>query len=215
MNDVKNTDGNLQIKIKRLSKNIIILYLMFVISCYNRPIEGNNLSSIGFYSAPRELIKKLENNNPGFKEHFLLGVSYNKIGGMKKAIFHFANSCFKYTTDYNLKLYAHPVYKFVDGFHIKSAYYNDAVYEIAELFFKYREYKYVIKFIDLISDAESALYRNAVILKSKAFLELNKYNEAITHLNKLLPQYEDISSKSDIHIRIASVYEKKRTLTEH
>ncbi len=194
-------------KTKLLKNAISIICISYVISCFAKTTEGNDLALIGFYSTPDKIIKILDKNDPGFKEHFLLGVAFKKKGKMKSAIYHFANSCFKYESNIKLKLYPHPVYKFVDGFNFKSNYYNDAVYEIASLFYEYREFKYVVKFVDLISDEEKALYRDAVILKSKALKELNEYNESITILKKLLSDYEDINSISSIQIRIAAVYE--------
>lgn len=199
----------------KLEKSKIIIFNIIFISCLacnacNANVtEEKKLAMIGFYDLPEKIIEKLNNENAEFKEHFLLGSSYKKTGEPKKAILHFANSCFKHSKNLTLKLYPSTVYKYVNEFHIKSDYYNDAIYEIAALFFDYREFAYTIKFIDLISKSNSALYRDAVLLKANAMTELGKLNDAISLLKKLLPWYDDINSRSLIHIRISSVYEKQ------
>ncbi len=101
------------------------------------------------------------------------------------------------------------MYKYVNGFHVKSDYYNDALYEIAALFFEYREFEYVIKFVDLMSKSNTALFRDAAILKSNAMMELGKFDDVILYLKELASRYDDVNSKSLIQIRIASAFERK------
>ncbi len=191
----------------KLKLTTITISTVFIISCSDKSIEGNNLSGIGFYSSLKSIISTLEKGGYGYREHFMLGVAYRQKKDYKKAIFHFANSCFTYERSEGLRLFAQPVYQFCDGFHFKSAFYDHAVFEIADLFYLYREYEYVLKFIDLIASSRTALYRDAILLKSKAFLELKRHDRAISSLRDIFDTYSDTDSRSLIHIRIASVYE--------
>ncbi|MDY6933020.1 MAG: transglycosylase SLT domain-containing protein [Spirochaetota bacterium] len=193
-----------------MKKLSLIILLSFIITCSNKQIKGKDLSKLGFYSSPANIINKLKDGKENYREHFMLGIAYQKNGNHKKAILHYANSCFKYRRKMKLKLYPFPVYKFVRGFfHFKSEYYDNSIYEIASLFYLYREYEYVVKFINLIRDKGTAVYRDGIILKARALVELKKSKEAITNLNKILKGYEDTNSKSAIHIRIASIYERE------
>jgi soluble lytic murein transglycosylase len=196
----------------KIYKIITINLAVIFFSCFANAKEDTYISKIGFYGSPDEIIQKLDNENAGFKEHFLLGVSYKKNGELKKAIYHFANSCFKYSNNTSLKIYPYTVYKYINGFHIKSDYYYDALYEIAVLFFEYREFEYVIKFVDRLSRSNTALYRDAAIVKSNAMMELDRYDDAISFLKELVSQFDDVNSKSLIHIRLASVYERKEEI---
>ncbi len=188
-------------------KKTIIIISVFLFSGLS--IKGNELSFDGFYSSPGEIIKKYDNENAGYKEHFLLGIAYKKNNDNKTAIFHFANSCFKYSVKTDLVLYANPVYKYVNAFHVKSGYYDDSVYEISRLFYSYKEFEYVIKFINLIGKTNFPLYKDAIILKSNALMELGKYKEAIKLLEGLISDFTDIDSRSTAYVRMASAYEKQ------
>ncbi|MFH0977597.1 MAG: lytic transglycosylase domain-containing protein [Spirochaetota bacterium] len=190
-------------------KIILIISVFLFITCSANAVETDNLSKAGFYSPPDRIIQELDNKNAGYREHFLLGVAYKKKGEPKKAILHFANSCFQYSSNPNLRIFPSTVYKYVNGFHIKSEYYNDSVYEIAALFFEFREFEYVIKFTSLINKSGSALYRDLILLKSNASMELGKYDDVISLLKGMLVRYDDVSSRSIIQIRIASAYERK------
>ncbi|MBN2403271.1 MAG: lytic transglycosylase domain-containing protein [Spirochaetes bacterium] len=193
----------------RIYKIITLNIAVIFISCSAVATVGDNVAGVGFYAPAEEIIDKLDNVNAGFKEHFLLGSSYKKRGDLKKAILHFANSCFKYSKNLTVKIYPYTIYKYINGFHIKSDYYNDAVYEISSLFFEYREFEYVVKFVNLMSRSATALYRDAAIIKANAMMELGRPDEAIFFLKELASRYNDISSKSLIQIRIASAYERK------
>jgi soluble lytic murein transglycosylase len=186
----------------------IILSILFLFSCFKGTIEGNNLSRLGFYSTPQEIIKELKGREGGYREHFMLGLAYKEIKDYKKSIFHFANSCFKYKRSKKIRLFPHPVYSFIKGYHFKSELFDDAVYQIADLFYLYREYEYVVKFIELLDHQGTALYRDARLLKAKTLMELKKYESAIASLKDVLKRYEDAGSRSIVHIRIASVYER-------
>lgn len=130
-----------------MKRNLLLPVLMILlVSCFSDSSNGNNLSMLGFYSAPDGIITALGNKPGDFRGNFMLGMAYRKKKELKKAIYYLSNSCFVSHRSESLKLYAHPIYSFVKGFHRKSELYNDAVAEIAEIFFLYREYAYVVKF---------------------------------------------------------------------
>ncbi len=184
----------------------ILIFFILVLSCGNSETDGKNLAILGFYSNPNEIITTLKKGKPTAVEHFMLGIAYREQKKYKNAIHHFANSCFESRRDQDLKLYPAPVYSFVTGFNVKSPWYNDALYEIARLFYHYREYEYVIKFIDKIPFENTVMYRDAFLLKAKAKSDLDKHGEAADTLEKLRDSYRGNESKYLIHIRLASAY---------
>jgi len=191
------------------TRTILIAAMIMLFSCSNPPINGKGLSTIGFYSPPRSIISLLESREKGCHEHFMLGVAYKKEKKYKNAMFHFANSCFTGRRDPGLRLFAAPVYQFVKGFHVKSDYYDDAVYELADLFFLYGEHGFVVKFVDLMRGGHSALHRDAMLLKSKSLAVRKKHDAALSVLKKLLAGYDDPESRSVILLRTGSILEKK------
>lgn len=192
------------------SKNLLLVACFLVVfSCSGEPTEGNNLPLLGFYASPKEIIQKLGTTAGDSREHFMLGVAHKRLKQYKKAIFHFSQSCFTSARRQNLKLFAGPVFQFVKEFHIKSDYYDDAVYEIADLFYLYREFDHVVRYLDLISDSDAGLYRDAALLKSRALAELKRYDEAVSFLERLLPRYENPGSKAILLVRTASVLERR------
>ncbi len=191
------------------TRNALIIALMLLFSCSNPPISGNGLSTIGFYSPSQSVISLLEEKQKGCHEHFMLGIAYKKEKKYKNAMFHFANSCFKSHRDPKLRLFSHPVYQFIKAYHMKSDYYDDAVFELADLFFLYGEHGFVLKFIDLMPRSHSALYRDAMLLKSKSLAVQKKYDEALSVLKKLLTDFDDSESRSVILLRTGSLLEKK------
>ncbi len=190
------------------TKGIWIIIIMVFFSCFGKNTEGNDISELGFYSSPEKIIASLEKNPGGFREHFLLGYAYRKKGNLKRALLHYSNSCFSSHRNLSLKLFPQPVYAFVSGMHIKSELYDDALAEISEIFLQYREYEYCVRFADRIRNQNTALYRDAVIVKSKALDELHRDKEAVKQLRELLAGYEDTESRSLIHLRIASILDK-------
>lgn len=182
--------------------------LFMVCSCGNTISAGGELAEKGFYSLPEETIKSLGEEPKGYAQNYVLAQAYLKQKNYKRAMLHFANSAFKSKRNFKLRLFPHPVYAFVDSFHFKSPYFDDSMYHIARLFYTYREYKYVIKFIDLMDDSPGALYRDASILKAKALDRLKKRKEALATLKELLEEYPDPLSQALVQIRMASLYEK-------
>ncbi len=191
------------------TRNAFIAVLMALFACSNPPTSGNGLSTLGFYSTPRSIIARLEAGRKGYREHFLLGVAYKKEKKYKNAMFHFAQSSFRSHRDPRLRLFSQPILQFVKGYHIKSDYYDDAVFELADLFYLYGEHGSVIKFVDLMSKSHSALYRDAMLLKSKSQATLKQYDDACAVLAKLESDYDDPDSRSIIRLRTGSLLEKK------
>jgi len=191
-------------------KHLIIAAFVMILSCSGSTINGRNLSYLGLYSSPEKIITTLKDNNNGAREHFMLGLAYKKQKKYKSSMLHFANSCFTSHRNMKLKLYPQPLYKFLKGFHFKSDYYDDAVYEIASLLYLYREHDYVNKLVGLISDENRSLYLDAKLLETRSLTVLKKYDAAISSLRKILDEYDDPSSASVILIRLASVHEKKK-----
>lgn len=187
---------------------VLIMLSLFTLCCTNGGGETGRLAEIGFHSSTEAAIQSLEKEGIGYREHFMLGVAFKKKKNYKKALFHFSNSCFSRERDYRLRLFAHPVYAFVKSYNIKSEYYADAVAEIADIFFLYREFDYVVKFVDLLKNDESAMYRDALLLKSRALSELGRDEEALVTVEGMLKSYHDKDSRSLALIRSASLREK-------
>ncbi len=190
-------------------RNACIAASILFFSCSTPALSDRGLPVLGFTSPPAGVIAALADGEKGYAEHFMLGVAYKKESRLKDAMRHFANSCFRSHFDTKLRLFPQPVYQFVKGFHLKSPYYSDAVYELAELFSEYGEHAYVPKFIDLMPRSGGALYRDGQLVKARSLAALKKYDGSLAVLNRLLAAYGDPSSRSIIHLRIGSVLEKK------
>ncbi len=193
-------------------RNTPVVALTLLLACGNAPINERTVSSYGFYSTPEAIIAALEPDARGYQEHFVLGLAYKKQKKYKDAILHFANSCFKSQRDTRLRLFPQPVYQFMKGFHIKSEYYDDAAYEIAELFSLYAEHAYVIRYVDLMSGGHGALYRDAQLLKAKSLGALARYDDAVSTLASLGDGYDDSGSRAMVSLRAGSILEKKPDL---
>ncbi len=200
-------DGMMKPERVKAGKTMVLLAI-FALCCVDGGSGAGRLPALGFYSSTNETIRSLEREGASYREHFMLGVAYKRLKNYKKALFHFANGCFARERDYRLRLFAHPVYGFVNSYNLKSEYYADAVAEIADIFFLYREFEYVIRFADLLSNDGSALYRDAMVLRSRALSELGRDEEALGTLEALLKTFRDPDSRSLIFIRTASLREK-------
>jgi hypothetical protein len=193
-------------------KKLIVCILLVCIFCActesNGSIKDN--SQLGLYSTSNELIKALPDFPASAQEHFMLGLAYQEEKQNKKALLHFTNSCFSSHRSNTIRLYAHPIYRFTKGFHFKSPFYDDANYKIAELFFSYREFPYVIKFCDNISDNNYGLHLDALRLKIRALTAQKKFAEAIDLIKDALPQTRTDSDRALLLISRASIYEKQK-----
>ncbi|HOF14434.1 MAG TPA: hypothetical protein PLN01_08950, partial [Spirochaetota bacterium] len=154
------------------------VFIFSFISCTN-VVLPQGLSQLGFYGDSGSVIQTLEKKQKlSYTEHFMAGIAYKKNGDYKKAMYHFANSCFAQRQALTLTIYPQPVYSFVSRLSTRSPLYNDAVYEIAKGFMYYQEYNYVLKFIDLIKKEKTGVYRDAQMLKSDALIQLKKFEQA-------------------------------------
>ncbi len=189
-----------------MNKNALIVasVTLLTVSCLNRQSSGRDLAKLGFYSTPERIIKVLNSDNPAYAEHYMLGLAFKRKKQYSDAIYHFANSAFVYQRNKTIRPFPGPVHQFLDEFHIKSDYYDDALHEIADLFYKFREYAYVVKFVDMMEREPTVLYRDAAILKSRALVELKQFDKAIEFLTKTIPLYDHKSSQALLRIRFAS-----------
>ena len=192
----------------KFKNQFIILFISILfISCGDRNTQSKDLSNLGFYKSPKEVITKLSKDAKTAQEHFMLAVAYKSQKQTKKALFHFLNSSFSSHRTKKIRLFPQPIYAFLNGYHFKSEYYYDSVYEITSILYSYREHKYVIKTANLMKSENTIIYRNTILLKAKSLSSLKKYDEAIELLTDLLSQFQDKSSKMLINIRLASLFQ--------
>jgi soluble lytic murein transglycosylase len=190
----------------------IFIALLILNSCSQTGAEAR-LFTKAYYQSSKSIItqyeKKLRDKNLSDYDHFIVANAYKKEKKYKKALLHFANSCFESKRISRLKPYPSPVYRFVDKFAFKSDLYNDAVFEIADIFYFFRESKYVLKFLDLIDDDNLALNKDILYLKVKALTHLKEYDKAISLLSDINEDQEEGREKALLNIKIASLYERK------
>ncbi len=189
-------------------KKILPLFLsaLIILSC-GKNSRGVELSGLSLYNAPDKIIETLSGNSEDYLSNYILARAYMDKKDFKKAILYFANSCFKSKFNYSIRLFPQPVHAFVKSFSIKSPYYNDSVFYIASLFFDYGEHEYVTRFVDLMNEDDSILYRDALLLKTKSLQKLNRGSEAVEILSGILKQYNDRESIALTCIRLGSMHE--------
>jgi soluble lytic murein transglycosylase len=188
---------------------LLTLGIFSFLSCSD-VVLPQGLSELGFYSNNKTVIQTLEQKGElSYTEHFMLGLAYKDAKDYKKSIYHFANSCFVERRATKLSIYPQPVYRFVSRFALKSYLYNDAVYEIAKGFMYYQEYGYVIKFIDLMKNEKTGVFRDAQILKAEALGQLKQFGQAEKVLQKSISKFKDVDSLAWLYIKLASLYEKQ------
>lgn len=193
---------------------LLVMGIFSFLSCSD-VVLPQGLSELGFYSDTQTIIHTLDQKPElSYIEHFMAGLAYKDAKEYKKAIYHFANSCFVERRAKKLPIYPQPVYRFVSRFSVKSYMYNDAIYEIAKGFMYYQEYEYVIKFIDLMKSETTGVYRDAQMLKAEAFVQLKQFEQAEKVLQKSISKFKDIDSLAWLYIKLASLYEKQGKLTD-
>ena len=163
---------------KIILKLLFLQIILIAFSCVETKSE-DQWQGPGFYKSPDEIIKLIEKESSNYNKNIVLARAYKEKKELKKAILYYANSAFKSKFNFNMKVYPSPVYIFLKGFSFKSPLYNDAVFEIASLFFEYGEHEYVVKFTDLIKKDSSFLYRDSVILKTKSLSRLSAEKKAV------------------------------------
>ncbi|HOK91590.1 MAG TPA: transglycosylase SLT domain-containing protein [Spirochaetota bacterium] len=187
--------------------SFIFLLILSLITC-NQKAQSFTLSYNPFYASDDEIISKTEKNSENFFYNYILARSFQNKKEFKNAILYYANSAFMSKYNFSLKLFPQPVYAFLNSYSSKSPYYDDAVFAIASIFYQYNEFEYVVKFLSLIKKDKSALYRDSILLKSKAFQRLKKYDQSIRVATELTNIYNDETSLGEIYIRLGSVYEE-------
>lgn len=192
---------------KKIFFTVLILQVLLITFSCAETVPVDEWQGPGFYKSPDELIQSIEKESSSYNKNFVLARAYKEKKDLKKAILYYANSAFKSKYSFNLKIYPSPIYLFLRGFSGKSPFYNDAVYEIASLFYEYGEHDYVVKFINLIKADASCLYRDSVILQTKSFSRMSDEEAAIKALNNLSKKFPDNNSMALINIRLASAYE--------
>jgi len=203
--------------IKRISFILFFTFTIISLSCGESGVGyelSAGVSGIAFYSKPDQIILQLEKNSGNCQKNFILAKAYRDKKELKSALMYYANSCFDKKYNFNIRLFPQPVYSFVESSRGRSLFYNDSIYEIASIFYEYNEHEYVLKFIELIDNDESALYRESVLLKSKSLQKLNRFKEAIDELRDLLLLYKDSDSRSLIHLRLGALYESAADLNK-
>ncbi len=190
-------------KLRTLTLSVLII----ATSCSNRNLTGKNLTTTAAYSSPEKIISQLKSKAETPSEHFILARAYEKKKQYKPALLHYANSSFSSYRNTSLRLFAQPVYRHVSGFHFKSPYYDDALLQTALIFNRYREYQYVLKFLELIDDDNRSLFRESLELKIRVLTRLKKYPEARKEIKNALKTFKAPSVKARFYIRQASLNE--------
>jgi len=195
-------------------KNLYIIAFLgfFLLSCDCGNSKTKNRSNLGFYKNTETVISTLEKQKKDAEEHFMLGLRYKSQKKLKKSLFHFLNSSFQSHRVKKIKLYSQPIYSFLNGFHFKSDYYYDSIFEISSILYSFREHKYVIKISNLIKNDNTVLYRNTILLKAKSFSALKKYDDATSELKTIRDEYNDKASQMIINIRLASIYQASKQI---
>ena len=184
----------------------VILTALIILAC-GKNSRGDELSRLSLYSSPDAIINTLGKNGEDSTSNYILAKAYLENRDLKKALLYFANSCYKSKFNYSIRLFPQPVYAFVNSFSAKSPYYNDSLYYIASIFFDYGEHGYVTRFVELMKEDGSVLYRNARLLQARSMQKLKSGKEAAEQLVELLEDYNDHDSVAVINIRLGSLYE--------
>ncbi len=192
--------------IKRTFITALAAIIVTGISCSGKNPEYS-INFNPFFTSPDEVISQTDRQSENYYNNYILAKAYSKKKELKPALLYYANSCFTSKYNFSLRLFPQPVYAFLDSYSAKSPYFNDSVYGIASIFYQYNEHEYVVKFISLIKDDGSAVYRDAVILKARSMQKLNRSSDAEKELLALSGKYSDDRSVAEIFMKLGSVYE--------
>lgn len=192
--------------IKRTLITALAAIIVTGISCSGKNPEYS-INFNPFFASPDEVIAGIDRQSENYYNNYILAKAYSKKKELKTALLYYANSCFTSKYNFSLRLFPQPVFAFLDSYSSKSPYFNDSVYEIASIFYQYNEHEYVVKFVSLIKDDGSAVYRDSVILKARSLQKLNRNSEAEKELLSLSEKYSDNRSVAEIFMKLGSVYE--------
>ncbi|MCL1833904.1 MAG: transglycosylase SLT domain-containing protein [Leptospirales bacterium] len=186
------------------------ILIICAVSCANSFELSTELSEKGFYTGSDQVIEEFEKNSSNVQKNSILARGYRDKKELKKALLYYSNSFFNGKYNFDLRLFPQPVYLFVNSSSDRSVFYYDSVYDIASIFFQYDEHEFVIKFINLIKKDKTALYREAIILKSKSLQKLNRLKDGESELKSLLSLFKDGGSQASIYVRLGSIYESAK-----
>ncbi|PKL18828.1 MAG: hypothetical protein CVV49_03965 [Spirochaetae bacterium HGW-Spirochaetae-5] len=200
--------------IKRITALLFItaamIFSLTSLSCAG-PVNNYGLSSElsekAFYSKPDVIIKEFIKKTENCQNNYILAGAYKDKKELKKALLYYTNSCFNNKFNFNIRLFADPVYLFTQHPNDRSIFYNDSVFHIASIFYDYGEHAYVLKFISLLEKNNSSLYRDSIILQSKSFEKLKRFKDAIDEIQKTIPVYNESDSRTMLYLRLGAVYE--------
>jgi soluble lytic murein transglycosylase-like protein len=199
----------------KLKFNSLFLIIAFVFITCKPNVAETRLDGLRFYTKPEIVLKELEKRetlNPA--EHFFIANLYKNKKELKKALFHYMSSVFLTGPDKEIALYPDPVYKYVSKKNFRSSYYDPSLYHIADLFYSYQEYEYVLKYLDLISVDDPALYFNVIKLGIDTNIKLKQYDEAVAYFDSRIEIIKNEDLIQTLLIRKASAYEKAEQYTE-
>ena len=188
---------------------IILLFILALITCSNKPARETRLAGIGFYSTPEDQIKKLDTGNAGYRENFILGGAYKKLKKYKKSISCFASSCFKNARFSRDVFTSGDIIVFLKSKEERSEYYNDSLLEIADLYSLYNVPADVIEILNLMKPDESGAYIESIILKATNLDKLKMYDRGIAILEDSYRNCVSNESKSMVLLKTALLLEKK------
>lgn len=194
----------------RIVKFFLFIIAITAINCSAKGPE-TKLSGLRFYSSNRQISQELESRESrSAAENFLLATVYEDDKEYKKALYYYANSAFEKQRTGDIKLYAYPIYKYLKGMHFRSAYYDQAAYKIGTIFFKYKEYDFVVKFSKLVSTDDPSLYFENIKLSMQSYSKLEDYDAALKESDKALSAIDNEGYKKVILIRKASIHQKTK-----
>lgn len=191
-------------------KIFLIFFTAAFAACSSNDLTGSDLAVLATYQSPETVIHTLQEKAQKPGEHFVLARAFEKKKSYKSSLYHYANACFDSYRDSSLRLFPLPLYRHIKGFHFKSPFYDDAVYKIAALFYRYREYPWVLKFITEIPQDNQGLYRETLELKIRTLKRMGKYTEAYKAIENAIEGFPSDSMKSRFLIQKASIDEKRR-----
>jgi len=189
-------------------KNILIFVFVLLFSCYSSAKNNTEFANLGFYSPPEQIIERLTNSQSSPERNFLLGITYKKQKDLKSALKCFVDSAFKSHRSGQIKLYAQPIYSFLKSYNTKSPYYDDAVNEIADIFFKYKEYEYAEKIAKLAGNSSPRISVETTLTIASSLSEMKKNDEAIKLLSNKLKEQNSRIAQSVLYMKRAAFYGK-------
>ncbi|MDA3899319.1 MAG: transglycosylase SLT domain-containing protein [Spirochaetes bacterium] len=188
--------------------NVFCLITVLLVTC-SPEAAGTNLTGLRFSNSSSQIIKELSNRqklNPA--ESFLLAETYYNEGDYKKALFNYAGAAFINREPGDLKLYAQPIHSYLGRSFFRSDYFDAASFRIASIFYKYKEYDYVVKFCDYVSKDDPALFFEAVKQAMAAYSQLEEYSQALEYSEKIDTVVYNNDFHKIIQIQRASLYSK-------